>query len=177
MFLNWQEQQKHWRYFLRAEVQFGEQFKTNPMVTCSKSFSFWNSKSERVNFLVQKYIVTNLAISLDRLIFQTGTPHVEGPPSLTWWLNLETDRRCCFLRVTCNIGKRQKCQTLRKFWHLELFLRDLHVIWHLVIFRADQLKKPPCIFFFYIYHTYILSCSSACWRRGGGETSENSDVG
>ena len=27
---------------------------------------------------------------------------------------------------------------LRKFWHLELFWRDLHVIWHLVILRADQ---------------------------------------
>ena len=40
--------------------------------------------------------------------------------------------------------KMTKCQTLRKFWHLELFWRDLHVIWHLVIFRADQLKKPPC---------------------------------
>ena len=38
-----------------------------------------------------------------------------------------------------------KCQSLRKFWHLELFWRDLHVIRHLVIFRADQLKKPPCI--------------------------------
>ena len=37
-----------------------------------------------------------------------------------------------------------KCQTLRKFWYLELFWRDLHVIWHLDIFRADQLKKPPC---------------------------------
>ena len=41
--------------------------------------------------------------------------------------------------------KMTKCQTLRKFWHLELFWRDLHVIWPLVIFRADQLKKPPCI--------------------------------
>ena len=41
--------------------------------------------------------------------------------------------------------KMTKCQTLRKFWHLELFWRDLHVIWHLVIFRADQLKKPPCM--------------------------------
>ena len=30
--------------------------------------------------------------------------------------------------------KMTKCQTLRKFWHLELFWRDLHVIWHLVIF-------------------------------------------
>ena len=98
MFLNWQEQQKHWRYFWRAEVQFGEQFKSNPMVTCGKNFSFWNGKSERVNFLVQKYIVTNLAISLDRLIFQTGTPHVEGLPSWTWWLNLETKRRCCNLQ-------------------------------------------------------------------------------
>ena len=63
MFLNWQEQQKHWRYFLRAEVQFGEQFKSHPMVTCGKSFSFWYGKSERVNFLVQKYIVTNLNIT------------------------------------------------------------------------------------------------------------------
>ena len=43
--------------------------------------------------------------------------------------------------------KMTKCQSLRKFWHLELFWRDLHVIWHLVIFRVDQLKKPPCIFF------------------------------
>ena len=40
--------------------------------------------------------------------------------------------------------KMTKCQTHWKIWHLELFWRDLHVIWHLVIFRADQLKKPPC---------------------------------
>ena len=33
---------------------------------------------------------------------------------------------------------------LDKIWHLELFWRDLHVIWHLVILKADQLKKPPC---------------------------------
>ena len=38
-----------------------------------------------------------------------------------------------------------KSQTLRKFWHFELFWRDLHVIWNLVIFWADQLKKPPCM--------------------------------
>ena len=44
----------------------------------------------------------------------------------------------------CSALKMTKCQTHWKIWHLELFWRDLHVIWHLVIFRADQLKKPPC---------------------------------
>ena len=61
----------------------------------------------------------------------------------------------CFINIACKIHKHTvvlmciyiqggffnwsalkmtKCQTLRKFWHLELFWRDLHVIWHLVIF-------------------------------------------
>ena len=47
--------------------------------------------------------------------------------------------------------KMTKCQTLWKIWHLELFWRDLHVIWHLVIFRADQLKKPPCIWIIHLH--------------------------
>ena len=37
----------------------------------------------------------------------------------------------CFLLVC---PKNDQCQTLRKFWHLEFFRRDLHVIWHFVIF-------------------------------------------
>ena len=41
--------------------------------------------------------------------------------------------------------KMTKCQTLRKFWHLELFWRDLHVIWLLVIFLGRTSKKTPCI--------------------------------
>ena len=34
-----------------------------------------------------------------------------------------------------------KCQTLRKFWHWELFWRDLHSIWHLFIFLGRTSKK------------------------------------
>ena len=56
--------------------------------------------------------------------------------------------------------KMTKCQTLRKFWHLELFWRNLHVIWHLVIFRADQLKKPPCIIVYLKYISLRIKTSS-----------------
>ena len=34
-----------------------------------------------------------------------------------------------------------KRQTLRKFWHWELFWRDLHSIWHLFIFLGRTSKK------------------------------------
>ena len=37
--------------------------------------------------------------------------------------------------------KMTKCQTLRKFLLFELFWRDLHVIWHLVIFQGGPVKK------------------------------------
>ena len=40
------------------------------------------------------------------------------------------------------------CKSLQKSSKCQSFLR----VWHLVIFRADQLKKPPCI-----YHIYPLS--------------------
>ena len=33
------------------------------------------------------------------------------------------------------------CKSLQKSSKCQNFLR----VWHLVIFRADQLKKPPCI--------------------------------
>ena len=33
------------------------------------------------------------------------------------------------------------CKSLKKSFKCQNFLR----VWHLVIFRADQLKKPPCI--------------------------------
>ena len=34
------------------------------------------------------------------------------------------------------------CKSLQKSYKCQNFLR----VWHLVIFRADQLKKPPCMF-------------------------------
>ena len=38
-------------------------------------------------------------------------------------------------QITCkSLQKSSKCQIFQ--W-----------VWHLVIFRADQLKKPPCMFF------------------------------
>ena len=72
--------------------------------------------------------------------------------------------------------KMTKFQTLRKFWHLELFWRDLHVIWHLVIFRADQLKKPPCIYmealavnesykWKWSRHGLVILFRKKCWEK------------
>ena len=50
------------------------------------------------------------------------------------------------------------CKSLQKSSKCQNFLR----VWHLVIFRADQLKKPPCIFdtrISLIYHNiYIVPC-------------------
>ena len=43
--------------------------------------------------------------------------------------------------------KMTTCQTFRKFWHLELFWRDLHLIWHLVIFLGGPVKKTTLYFF------------------------------
>ena len=57
----------------------------------------------------------------------------------------------------------EKCQTLRKFWHLELFCRDLHVIWH--FFRADLKKKPPCTSSPYVFYQWSQGQGwpSTCW--------------
>ena len=40
------------------------------------------------------------------------------------------------------------CKSLQKSSKCQNFLR----VWHLVIFRADQLKKPPCMFELLIEH-------------------------
>ena len=67
-------------------------------------------------------------------------------------------------QITCNsLQKSSKCQ---------IFLR----VWHLVIFRADQSKKPPCIM--YSYYISCLFCFSyfAIIHRNHPRPSLPSDV-
>ena len=50
---------------------------------------------------------------------------------LNWSKTVKRCRGCFFYWSALEMTK---CQTLRKFWHLELCWRDLHAIWHWGIF-------------------------------------------
>ena len=56
-------------------------------------------------------------------------------------------RRCNLQGVSFNwsLPKSSKCQSVSKFWHLELFDVIYYVIWYLELFGRNQLKKTPCI--------------------------------
>ena len=63
------------------------------------------------------------------------------------------------------------CKSLQKSSKCQIFLR----VWHLVIFRADQLKKPPCIFltnlirnyFFVSFQLYVNVYLKFCFSETG----------
>ena len=55
-----------------------------------------------------------------------------------------------------------QCQTLRKFWQLELFWRDLHVIWHLSHFLGRTSKKNHPV------HVCICNVYAVCYMCYAG---------
>ena len=97
----------------------------------------------------QKQLVTSLLLVLAILAvhFHANSEQIFCNPSIVQggffnWSALKMTK----CQITCkSLQKSSKCQN---------FLR----VWHLVIFRADQLKKPPCIYIcivrIYIVHAF-----------------------